>query len=133
MMHNRKIIGILGLCILLAAGCYYDNEEELYPEGTAQNPNEPAAACDTTEVSFSLAVFPIIQSNCLPCHSASRSSGNVVLEDHGDVLVEVNSGRLMGTITHSPGFSPMPRNANKLPDCEISTVQAWVKQGAENN
>ena len=133
MKNVKHIIGILGLCTLLFTGCFYDNEEELYPEETSQNPNEPATACDTASVSFTQAVFPIIQSNCLPCHSASQASGGVILAEHRDILVEVNSGRLIGVITHSPGFSPMPRNASQLPDCEIITIQAWINQGAEDN
>lgn len=114
--------------LILLSACYYDNEEELYPEDPISS-----NSCDTVNVSYNLAVLPILEENCISCHTIASPSGNITLEGYSNLLREVNSGRLMGAITHSPGFSPMPRNANQLPDCEISTIQAWVSQGAENN
>lgn len=116
------------LLIGFLSSCFYDNEEELYPDGPISS-----ASCDTTNVSYSQAVVPILDANCLNCHDEASATANIVLEGHENVLREVNSGRLIGSITHSPGFSPMPKNANQLPECEIATIQAWVSQGAENN
>ncbi len=125
----KKIFHVLILLSLGAlSACYYDNEEELYPEDPGSS-----TSCDTTNVSYELAVLPILDTHCLNCHDEAAASGNVVLEGHANVMREANSGRLLGAISHSPGFSPMPRNANKLPDCEILTIQAWISQGAQNN
>ena len=126
MKHLTPYLYILLIGFL--SSCFYDNEEELYPEDPISN-----ASCDTVNVSYSQAVLPILEENCISCHTIASPSGNIILEGYANLLVEVTSGRLVGVITHSPGFSPMPRNANQLPECEIATIQAWVSQGAENN
>jgi hypothetical protein len=48
-------------------------------------------------------------------------------------MKSVNNGKLMGSITWASGFSPMPKNASKMPDCEIQKIQKWIDQGALNN
>jgi hypothetical protein len=34
---------------------------------------------------------------------------------------------------HSPGFSPMPQNDNKLSECNIAKIKKWIATGAPNN
>jgi hypothetical protein len=103
--------------------CYYDIEEELYPNNF----------CDTTAVTFSGSVNGILQQNCISCHNGSTTSGNVNLEGFSNVNTYVQNGRLMGTITHSAGFIPMPQGAGKLSDCDIATIQQWINNGTPNN
>src|ERR1044071_2718518 len=46
--------------------------------------NDPKCAfsipCDTSNVTFSATVFPIIQSNCLGCHSSPGGGGGILLD-----------------------------------------------------
>jgi hypothetical protein len=117
-----------GLIVLLALStCYYDSEEYLYP-----SLNDP---CDTTQITYSLSVKPILQNNCYSCHSNSTSSSgnNIRLEDYPDVVIRVNDGSLMGAMSHTGGFSPMPKDAAKLEDCLINVVQKWIDSGSPNN
>lgn len=125
----RVRICILIICalviIIVLPRCYYDSEEFLFPD--------TGATCDTVSVTFSQSVKPILRNNCLPCHAnsvATALGGNVRLEDHADVKVKADEGKLVGTISHSPGFVPMPQGAPRLDDCTISTVRIWVEQGA---
>jgi hypothetical protein len=122
----KKLI-ILSLVALSA--CYYDNEEELYPGGTD---------CDTTNVTYTASVLPVIESNCKGCHSGSSPSGGILLTDYATIsaagnIAEGQYGSLYGVISHYPGNSPMPKNGTQLPDCTIKKIKAWIDQGTPNN
>lgn len=114
----------------LLTGCYYDNEDELYPDDST--------SCDTLNVTFSGVVFPLIEDNCRSCHSGSFPSGNVRLEDHATIsaagqITAGTYGSLYGTISHNSGNSPMPKGGSKLPDCSIRQVKLWIDAGTPNN
>jgi len=115
------------LIVATIASCYYDSEERLYPKIT--NP------CDDTEVTYSSTVSTILQP-CQVCHSNSNasSSGNgIKLQNYSDVMIQVNNGKLMGSVNHSNGYVPMPNGGGKLPDCEIAQLQKWIDIGSPNN
>ena len=95
-------------------------------------------ACDTTKYTFSGAIFPIIQTNCLGCHSSSGGSGGVSLATYTDIMVQVNNGHLMCDINQIAGSScptmhAMPVGGSKLPDCVIIQFKKWINDGAKNN
>ncbi|MBP1667706.1 MAG: hypothetical protein H6Q21_72 [Bacteroidetes bacterium] len=115
------------LLLMMVSSCYYDSEEYLYPNTSSQ--------CDTTDVTYSKSVVPIIQNSCLSCHSNSTAAlgGNIKLEDYADVKLRADDHRLLGSIEHQSGYSPMPQGSKKLDDCKISTVRIWVNAGAPNN
>lgn len=123
-----KKLFILSLVILSA--CYYDNEEELYPGGSGP--------CDTTNVTFSGTVFPIINSICFGCHSGTAPQGNILLEDYATISSQAQIpagqyGSLYGAISHNPGNSPMPKNSTPLTDCNIRKIKKWIDDGTPNN
>jgi hypothetical protein len=115
------------VCILLSlASCYYDNEEALYPS--------VVTACDTTNVTFSGNIAPMLANNCLSCHSNSNSTGfgnGIRLEDYADV--SSYSARIEGAINHTAGYSPMPKNGGMLKSCLITQFGIWLRNGAQNN
>ncbi len=122
-MMERQIIKAVLISLTAMTACYYDVEEELYP----------ASNCVTTNLSFQTHIAPILQRNCYACHSAAANTANITLEGHGQVLMHVNSGRLLGAIRHEPGFMPMPRGAAKLIDCDIAKIENWIADGAPDN
>lgn len=89
--------------------------------------------CDTLNVSYSSNIVPIMQLHCYGCHNEIDQYAGINLKDFHTVLTLVESGKLMGTINHESGFSAMPKNADKLSDCEISKLNAWINNGYENN
>lgn len=90
-------------------------------------------ACDTTSVSFSATVDPILTVHCKGCHNANGSSGGVNLSTYAGVATVANSGKLYGAIAHLPGFSKMPQGGAQLPDCEIRQIKSWIDAGALDN
>lgn len=111
---------------LSITGCYYDNEEELYPSGGV-------STCDTTNVSYLSTVEPVLSTNCYICHGNGAQQGNVSFDSYEKLKVYVDNGRFFGAISHASGFSPMPKGGNKLPDCTLSKIQSWINAGAPNN
>ncbi len=90
-------------------------------------------ACDTSNVTFSATIQPILQNKCLGCHSGGAPSGGLSFSTHSGVQGVALSGRLFGAVNHDTGFVPMPQGGNKLPACEIGQIRIWVENGALNN
>ena len=109
--------------LTILPGCYYDVEEEL---------NTPDA-CVTTGMSYQADIKPIIDSQCNACHNGASRLGGISLETHADVSQYASNGRLIGVIRHDSGYSPMPKNGAKLPDCAIAKIEAWIADGFPDN
>lgn len=92
-----------------------------------------AAGCDTTNVSFSGYVFPILQNHCKGCHGAVNPVGGFSLVTYQDVKNVAVTGQLYGAIAHESGFSPMPKGGAQLSDCRIRKIGAWINAGAPEN
>jgi hypothetical protein len=106
--------------------CYYDNEETLYPVLNS--------ACDTSAVTFSASIAPILSASCLSCHSnatAASFGSNIRLEAYADVKTNITA--LTGSIKQTVSYSPMPKNGGKLNACSILKFDIWVRQGMLNN
>jgi len=91
------------------------------------------SGCDTTQFRYAANISLIITNNCVGCHGGTAPSANINLSNYIGVNAQVANGRLAGAITHSAGYSPMPKNAAKLSDCQITQVKKWIAAGAQNN
>jgi hypothetical protein len=108
--------------VMVLAGCSYDKANLLVP------------ACDTSfDATFSAIVAPVIQNNCAGCHNNANRKGDISLEGYDNIKQVATSGKLLGTIRHAPGFSPMPVGGNKLDNCTILSIQRWIENGLPNN
>lgn len=123
-MKYLIITGIFFLALSLNS-CYYDKAEILIPD----------SLCDTTTVTYSGTINPILTANCTGCHSGNNAPNGVMLDNYQGVKVRAldPTGLLLGVINHSPGFAQMPKNGNKLNDCTIAKIAKWVHAGAPNN
>jgi hypothetical protein len=98
----------------------------------AKNTVNCNCACDPTKFTYAAIVQPIITNQCVGCHKPGSLSGNIDLSTYSAVKIQVTNGKLLGSITHSVGFSPMPQGT-KLSDCQITQVKNWINAGALNN
>lgn len=89
--------------------------------------------CDTVNVGFQKNVLPILNNNCIGCHSGTSPSGGISLQNYTEVKKYVNDGSLLGSIKREPGWSAMPKNRAKMSDCNIRQIEIWVNAGAPNN
>lgn len=101
-------------------------------EGAKNTTNCNVAACDTTTVTYSKSIAPIMTNNCVGCHSSSLANGGYNLSNYTGVKSAVTLGRLLGSINYQPGFSGMPQGYH-LNACQKATIAKWVKEGALNN
>ena len=99
----------------------------------AKNTINCASTCDTTQFKFGANINPILASYCTGCHSGTAPSGNIDLSNYNAVKIQVTNGRLVGAVTQAAGYSAMPKDANKLSDCQITQIRKWVAAGALNN
>jgi hypothetical protein len=117
------IIVVAGCLISSLNSCYYDKSDLLYPD----------TACDTSAVKYSTSVLPILSSNCISCHGGSTPSAGISLDTYAGVKIQADNGRLWGAVSHSPNYSPMPKNSNQLNTCNLEKIRIWVAAGSPNN
>jgi hypothetical protein len=120
-------ISMIVLACLLYQCTHEPNE---IPEPARDTTKTSAVTCDTAVVTFSGTVYPIIQRNCLTCHSQSHS---VQLKTYANLKTLADLGLLYCVISHSPGCKPMPDNGTKLSNCNIRQIKLWIDAGAPNN
>jgi hypothetical protein len=88
--------------------------------------NECIPSCDTTSVTYSEDITEVINTYCLGCHSGVTPSGGVLLDGYNNVVTIANTGKLVGSIRHEQGFTPMPYNSSKLSNCDIRKFEIWI-------
>ena len=109
------------LFALLATGCYYDNEEELY-----------GAPCDANVFTFSAKIMPIIEANCQTsnCHGAGQAGNNGELLNYDQVMLFVNdNGAFRNRVLV---VKDMP-DGGSLTACELDLIEKWLDAGAPND
>lgn len=114
--------------IFSISSCYYDKEELLYP---ATN-NGPCLDSVGT-ISYVQRIVPLFQQNCYSCHTGNFPSGNIVMGTYLADKTIGQSGKLYGSISHSSGYSPMPKGLPKLSNCQVATIKKWIDAGMMNN
>lgn len=122
-MKLKNCLFVLSAIVFLSS-CYYDKEEKIYG----------IARCDTSNIKYSVQIVSTISTNCLRCHGGNASAGGgIQLGDYTVLKTLALNGRLIGAVSRVPGFSPMPKNTAKLPDCRIAEIRTWIRNGAPNN
>lgn len=112
-----------GLLFYFLLSCENNNEQDLY--GTQ--------SCDTTDITWDSKVSAIMAKNCVRCHGEELSYNGVRHDSYESEMVVVNDGRLRGVVNHFDGFSKMPKDLGKLPECELKTINIWLDNGAPEN
>jgi hypothetical protein len=95
--------------------------------------NNACNGCDTAVFTFSGAVSPLMNTYCKGCHNPASLGGGIDLSSFTTIQAQALNGKLMGSITHTSGFSPMPKGSTQLLDCQIQQVQNWITAGTLNN
>jgi hypothetical protein len=84
---------------------------------------------DTENFTFSGSIFPVIQNNCLGCHSGTETN----LTTYENVKSQALNGNLYCAVNHGTGCEPMPQNGAKLCDGLLTKIKKWIDAGAPNN
>lgn len=123
MKYFYFFLGIIILGLIFNLGCTSDSEEDLFP------------GCDSTNVSYSDDISRILEnSGCYNCHNQQGVSYNGVIVDYYDgVKAVVDDGRFYNVTHHIPGSPQMPQGGDKIDDCNLAKIRAWIEDGAPNN
>ncbi len=95
--------------------------------------NGCSGACDTTNVTYSGTIAPLIAAKCDGCHGGATPSGGLDLTSHAVVNMVALDGRMAGAVQHEAGYEPMPPSGGMLPSCEVDQILLWIGEGAPNN
>ena len=126
---RQVLLSALFLSLIIMNSCYYDNDEDLYK-------NLQTVTCDTTNVTYSGSVAPLMQSNCVVCHSSTSAGGGYAFDSYDAVSSVLSDGlnsRFWGSINQLSGYSPMPQGGNKFTECDLKKIEIWIKAGYPNN
>jgi len=92
--------------------------------------------CDSTNVTFTKHIEPILIQYCgttdNSCHSSTNTNSNPSLGSYADdsLLVSLDNGQLLlSSLTHDGTATPMPISGGKLSECKINKFRAWINQG----
>jgi hypothetical protein len=121
MMRYAFLLALAATLVFGSSGCYYDNEEELYPN----------SFCDTALVTWASDIQPLINTRCAisGCHANGAVAPN--LTGYTAVKAQADNGRLRArAIDGVPSIMPA---SGKLPACDIANLDAWLRAGAPNN
>lgn len=110
------------LFVSIFAGCYYDNEEELYPGQTS---------CDSINVTYASSIAPVMAAQCNGCHSGAGASAGITTDNYASVSANIT--RIYGAVNHQQGYSAMPKGQSKLDDCTLAKFRKWIGSGTPNN
>lgn len=101
--------------------------------------NNGCTDCDTSAITYSGNIQPIMNSYCVGCHDHSTPADNIDLTVYvgtgsisgvSDVAAD---GRLTGSIQFIDPYKPMPKGGTMLQDCLIDQVRTWVDEGYPDN
>jgi len=115
--------GVSGLLIILPQSCENNNELALY--GIQE--------CDTINITWNSKISAILKNNCVSCHGKDLAYNGVRHDSYAAELIVVNDGRLRGVVNHLDGYSKMPKDRGKLPECELKQINIWIDNGAPEN
>lgn len=121
-VRNSVFIRIILVILPIASSqsCVNNNEEDLYG----------IKPCDTSNITWESKIRVIMEQNCVKCHGPDIAFRGVRHDTYEAEMVVVNDGRLRGVVNHLPGYSKMPKDRGKLPECELKLINIWLDNGA---
>ena len=103
----NKLVSLL--IVISLSACYYDNEEELYPN----------LDCTTKTISFSSDISPIINTKCATtgCH-VQGGSGSGIFENYNQIKAKVDNGSFRNRVIIQKDMPP----SSSLTNCQITYI-----------
>ncbi len=128
-MHSRWLPAVFFVAstslLLLVSWCLGGTPQRVHADST---PN------------FNSEVAPILQKNCLACHSSASKMGGLVMESyaalmkggaHGPVIVPGKADQSRMILMLEGKVQPrMPFGGDPLPAADIAALKEWVEGGA---
>ena len=71
------------------------------------------SACDTS-FTYTSRIKPLFDIWCVGCHNAGSPAGGFDFSTYSGIVSSITSSRLLGTLQHQAGFSPMPKTTIRI-------------------
>ncbi len=88
--------------------------------------------CNSTDLTYNNGISTILNTSC--ASSACHGEGTTTTFEMYNyaTTTAVDNARIIGAINHDAGFIPMPlpQGADKLSDCDIEKITAWINDGS---
>ncbi len=101
-------------------------------QGALNNSCQPTV-CDTSNVSYSGTIAPLMANMCNGCHGHTYPDGGLDLTSYNVMNIIALDGRLAGSIQHQNFYYSMPPVGSGLSPCHIQQVLTWIQHGAPND
>ena len=96
-------------------GCTYEKAEPL------------TVGCDSI-ISFRIDIVPILNLNCIGCHSTGDAQGD--FQNYDGVKAKADNGILKYRVC---SVKDMPVPPGSISDADRQKIKCWIEQGAQNN
>ena len=90
-------------------------------------------ACDTTGITYTNTVASVFNALCAlsNCHvDGNEANAKFSLEGYAKAKGAASFGRIVGAISHDANFTAMPFGSDKLDQCTIDKIAAWIADGS---
>jgi uncharacterized membrane protein len=114
------ILLVMTFAVMLATGCYYDKDEQLYPGSVVD--------CTTIPATFAN-VKTVMMAKCATagCHNSGSAAGGAVLETYDQI--KALAGRINQRVIIDKTMPPGAALSNQ----EIAILKCWLNSGMPAN
>jgi cytochrome c553 len=95
--------------------------------------NNKCDDCDTTDVSYAQNIVPLLNQNCVICHSGANPQAGLNLTSLAELQGAITYKNLMPRVKHETGYAVMPPSGAKISDCNIRQLELWIADGMPDN
>ena len=133
----RPLAGAIILALGIAAGCTYTHGDPAPQAGPDPTCTNATAALAT----YRDVISPIFDQHCRSCHGAMYNTpgnpnsygGGIPFRTHQEIKNYGDINYLVCCIEQVGSCDKMPKIGNKLSDCDIARIKAWVAAGEPDN
>lgn len=117
---NWKILALLGLFSLVIVAC-----------GDNEDPQPEPETCETEGMTYDNDIKAIFDTNCTSasCHNDTDLAKGFTLQNYTAAAGAASFGNFLPSINQESGVVPMPIGADKLDQCDIDKIAAWIADG----
>lgn len=139
-MYTRfKQLFLLVICCWhIGSGCKHEIPQPIVLDDGNGNGNGTGSGipCDPDSVYFEQQILPLLVSNCSQpgCHNAGSAQDGIVLTSYSNLMNTAGTNELWEVINETdPDKIMPPPPESPLTSAQISLIQTWIQQGAQNN
>lgn len=113
-----------GLLCTVLSGCRYDTESDLYGD---------VVPCDSSLVSYTNDLVPLLEMYCFECHTGPTPSGDRDFSTYEDLAGVAETNVLLDRISRDENDPEVMPSTGPMTSCEVDRFRSWIEAGYPNN